>query len=240
MGLTADQFYERLEALNAELEAHAKRACELVEHGFNSFLMRDRALAERAIKLDDAVDKAEVEIERAVTQLLVDAAGDAVPLPAKAMRSVLTLVQLNDSFESIADGGVTIAETTLKRLAESADSPHAGVDFPPTTRVMTNSVIGMLRDCADSCQTRDAVLARLVLQSEDAITAFKSEILRQAEQHVADGSMTVELAFDVHELASQCMVMTDHATGIAEQLIFETTGVIVRHLHGKWVDVKPE
>lgn len=235
MTLTPDQFYSRIDALNKELGDQATLVCTLAEDAFNSFLMTDRARADRAIQTDDQVDESDVRIERQTVDLLVEAAGAAVPLPPEAMRSVLTLVKLNDAYESIADAAVAIAETTTARCNDGIT--HSDLPFPPTSRVMTNSVIGMLRDAAVATQKRDATLARIVLQMEDTIIAFKAEILRQAERQVAEGTMTVELAFDVHELATQCMVMTEHATSVAEHIIFETTGVIVRHQNGTWIDV---
>ena len=137
---------------------------------------------------------------------------------------------MNNEYERIADAGVDIAE----RAVELSGSPAV---FPPTTRVMTNSVIGILRDTAKCYEKRDAAIARLVLQSEDTVAKFKAEILRQAAELVTSGEMGVQLAFDLHEIASQCSMLADHCSNIAEQVIYEATGAIVRHADSGWVDV---
>ena len=49
--------------------------------------------------------------------------------------------------------------------------------------------------------------------------------------------MSVDLAFLLHELASECVRMADHCTNIAEQVIYSVTGAIVRHTEGTWVEV---
>jgi phosphate transport system protein len=103
--------------------------------------------------------------------------------------------------------------------------------------VLCNSVIGILRDVNRALERSDAGLARIVLHSEDAVEQFKSALLRDAEQQIADGTMTVDVAFSLHEIASQCERMADHCTNIAEQIIYAATGAIVRHTDAGWVDV---
>src|SRR5205814_10534781 len=113
----------------------------------------------------------------------------------------------------------------------------AGGVLPDTFRVMANSVIGILRDVNTAVMRNDAPLANIVLQSQHAVTAFKSAILRDAEEKIAKGQMTVDLAFRLHEIASQCEVIADHCTNVAEQVIYLTTGAIVRHMQSSWVEV---
>ncbi|MBZ0171846.1 MAG: hypothetical protein K8E66_05655, partial [Phycisphaerales bacterium] len=182
-----------------------------------------------AIQNDDEIDANDVSIERATVALLTRVAHDATPIEDSHLRGVLNLVKVNNEYERIADAGVSIAERAIALSGSPAK-------FPPTTRVMTNSVVGILRDVTKAYDNRDATLARLVLQSEDTVLMFKHAILRDAERAVAEGRMTVDLAFDLHELASQCLLMADHATNIAEQVIYETTGLIVRHRAGEWIE----
>lgn len=222
MSLTTENFAQRLAELREELIEQGRRSRALVDLAFDSFLMRDADKARAAIALDDEVDRIDVEIERQAVDVLTEVARGTVALPPEPLWSLLTLVKINNDFERMADAGVTVAERALSL----SGSPTV---FPPTTRVMTNSVVGILRDVVAAYERRDATLARLVLQSEDAVTAFKAEILRQAERSVASGEMGVDLAFDLHELSSQCLLMSDHATNVAEQVIYETTGVIIRH-----------
>jgi phosphate transport system protein len=136
---------------------------------------------------------------------------------------VLTIVKINNEMERIADAAVAIAERagTLRAMPGR---------IPETFRVMANSVVGILRDVNLAYDRSDAALAKVVLQSEDAVEAFKVAILRDAEQQIAAGAMPVDLAFSLHEIAHECC-------RIAEQVIYSVTGAIVRHMDGRWVEV---
>lgn len=231
MTITVERFAESLNELHDALAAQGVRVRQLVERALDAMFAQSHTTAREVIAADDVVDQADVAFEQRAVDLLTEVARDAVPLEAAMLRGILTIVKINNEFERTADVGVAIAERTL-RLSGSP------LVFPPTTRVMTNSVIGMLRDVVRAFQTRDAIVARLVLNSQDAVLQFKSEILKHAERQVASGRLSVELAFDLHELASLCTLMADHAANIAEQVIYERTGVIVRHQDGKWIDAQ--
>ncbi|MEL6330586.1 MAG: PhoU domain-containing protein [Planctomycetota bacterium] len=232
MTLTTDDYNRRLLRLRGEMTEQARRVRTLVELAFDGFFTGDKARAERAIELDDEIDNEDVEIERRAVALLAEAAREALPMPDEApLRAILTLVKVNNEFERIADAGVEIAERTL---ALSGDP----VVFPPVARVMTNSVVGIMRDIGRAYDRQDNALARLVLQAEDTVLKFKDEIGRHSEAAIAEGTLGVELAFDLMELTSQCAMMGAHATNIAEQVIYESTGAIVRHTAEGWVDAK--
>jgi phosphate uptake regulator len=78
----------------------------------------------------------------------------------------------------------------------------------------------------------------VVLQSEDAVEAFKAAILQDAERQIAAGAMPVDFAFALHEIANECCRMADHCTNIAEQVIYSLSGAIVRHTDAGWVEVR--
>ena len=229
MSLSNEALTARGEARRAMLAEQGVRVRKIVSSAFDAFFTADGDKARSAIGLDDEIDRQDVEIEKRAVALLTEVANEATPCDDAPLRGILTLVKVNNEYERIADAGVDIAE----RAVELSGSPAV---FPPTTRVMTNSVLGILRDTTKAYDRRDATLARLVLQSENMVLSFKGEILRAAEKAVATGDMSVDSAFDLHELAGLCVLMADHATNIAEQVIYETTGVIVRHRAGEWVE----
>lgn len=222
----------RIDQLKGDLVGQGRRVLEAIELGFEAFLERREDLARRVIELDDEVDRVDVEIEKAAVKLLEDATDSTAKLGARPLRAVLTIVKVNNELERIADLAVGVAEG----VAAMAGTPG---EIPATFRVLANSVAGILRDVTASLDHADAGLARVVLQSEEAVLAFKSLVLRDAEQHIARGTMTVDFAFALHEVASACERMADHCTNIAEQVIYSATGAIVRHQLGQWVDVAP-
>jgi len=223
-------FAARIERLKADVSAQSRRVQGLIEAAFEALFAGDAARAKSVLGMDDEIDRVDVEIEQASVKLLGDATRDAAPLSPDLLRRVLTVVKVNNELERIADCGVSMAELAVGLSGRPMQAPE-------TFRVMTNSVLGILRDTSAAYERRDPRLAKVVLQSEDAVEAFKSAILRDAEQCIASGSMSVDGAFLLHEIAGYCVRIADHCTNIAEQIIYSATGVIVRHTQGRWVEV---
>jgi phosphate transport system protein len=230
MPATPEGFALRLQRLRADLVEQGRRVQALLEGAFEAVFSRDPARAARVIAMDDAIDTVDVEIERASVQLLTDATHENSKLEPAQLRAVLTVVKINNELERIADAGVEIAE----RCAALREMPGS---IPETFQVMANSVVGIIRDVNRAYERSDAALAKVVLQSEDAVEAFKSAVLTDAERKIAAGQMPVDFAFALHEIASECIRMADHCTNIAEQVIYSVTGAIVRHMEGGWVEV---
>lgn len=227
MPTTAEGFTLRLARLKADLVDQSRRVQALVEAAFDAAFALSDAESARIIQMDEAVDRVDVEIEKACVQLLTDACADGAQLPPAEVRMVLTIVKINNELERIADVGVSIAEEVQPLL-------RAQAALPETFRVMSNSVIGILRDSRTALDKNDGKLAKVVLASEDAVEAFKRSILRDAQTKVSIGKITVDQAFTLQELATYCEVMSGHCTNIAEQVLYIATGEVVRHTHGHW------
>jgi phosphate transport system protein len=233
MATNSDDFMQRVSTLRTDLVGQCRRVQMMLEGSFEALFARDAERAKTVMRQDDAIDATDVELERASVQLLSDAASAGRELAPAQVRMVLTIVKVNNEMERIADGAVSVAEMVghLKGVEG---------EFPDTFRVMANSVVGILRDSGMSIERNDPRLAKVVLQSQHAVAAFKAAILRDAEEKIATGKTTVEFAFRLHELANLCEVMADHCTNIAEQVIYQTTGAIVRHMESSWVEVTPK
>ncbi len=227
---TPEQFMERIEALRGSLVEQGRRVQAQCELAFGAVFACDRAKAQEACTRDDEIDRVDVELEKTAVALLTDATNQGAHLDPAQLRWVLTIVKINNELERIADAAVDVAEMVEPLRAISPV-------FPPTFRVMANSVVGILRDVNNAIGRADPGLSKVVLQSQHAVTEFKAAILRDAENKIASGAMSVELAFRLHEIASQCELMADHCTNIAEQIIYVTTGAIVRHTEAKWIEV---
>lgn len=230
MPITASQFNDELRAIRASLTQQGGRVTEMASQSFDAVYQRDTVAAQAILSRDDEVDKADVEIERKAVDLLVRASQDSCGLQTATIRSVLTAVKVNNEMERIADAATDVAEKVI-RLGERT------TPFPKTLLVMTNSVVGIIRDVVRAFAQSDPSLARAVLASEGAVLNFKDLIVRDAEERVADGRMSVDVAFQLHGIAFQAVTMADHCTNIAEQVIYEATGQIVRHTEGKWVQL---
>ncbi|MEQ8770509.1 MAG: PhoU domain-containing protein [Phycisphaerales bacterium] len=230
MTTTPELFGQKLAELRARLTAQGGDVRAMAEGAFESVYGRDAGGAAEVVKMDDRVDEADLAIERSAVALLAAATRDGAALSDAQLRGVLTCVKVNNELERIADAASAVAESVVGLSDRTTP-------FPKTTRVMTNSVLGIISDTVECFGTLDANKAKVVLASEGAVLSFSSLILRDAEERVADGRMSVDLAFDLHEITSQAVLMADHCTNIAEQVIFEATGTVVRHREGAWIEL---
>jgi phosphate transport system protein len=230
MTSSTDDFQLQVQRLKAELVAQGVRVQALVSASMDAVFLRDQDAAKAAIALDEQIDRADVELEKACVELLTRATGLGAQLEAGQLRWVLMIVKVNNELERTADVGVTIAETCAVFAAQ-------GQPLPSTFRVLANSALGILRDSVAALDRLDPELARVVLLSEETVLRFKQALVRDVAQQVSQGRMTVDLAGGLHDVAMQCVNIADHCTNIAEQVMYTATGKIVRHMQGHWEEV---
>ncbi len=219
-------FAKRLARLKSDLVTQGDRVNQMVLRAVESFFDLDPAKAETVIKEDDLIDKVDVAIERAAVPLLALGETDEHDI-----RSILTIVKINNELERIADGAVNIAEV-VKDYGDLTER------IPPTFRVMANSVVGMLRDANRSLADRNTALAQQVLAFDDTVDRFKREIILDAQEKVASGEFSARFAFNLLTVTRAMERIADHCTNICEQVIYLESGLIVRHLPAGWT--KPE
>ncbi len=230
MNSAQDPFQVQVQKLKADMVAQGVRVRELVGASMDAVFVRDLEAARRAIALDEQVDRVDVELEKACVDLLTRATGVGAQLEPGQLRSVLMIVKVNNELERIADVGVSIGEMCGVFAAQ-------GQALPSTFRVLANSSLGMLRDAVTSLDRLDPELARVVLLSEETVLKFKHALVRDVQQQVSQGKMSVDLAGALHDVAMQCVNIADHCTNIAEQVMYTVTGKIVRHMQGHWEEV---
>jgi phosphate transport system protein len=222
-------FQSKLSQLKNDIVTQGERVFDLTLRAVESYFDMDRAKAAAVVGGDDIIDRADVEIERASIPLL--AMGETTE---HAIRSVLTIVKINNELERIADCAVNIAEVVR-------DYPNLMERIPPTFRVMSNSVIGMLRDANRTVADSNVNLAQQVLLFDDTVDRFKREILIDAQEQVANGAFSVQFAFRLMSVTKSVERIADHCTNICEQVIYLESGLIVRHRPDGWsVPIKPE
>lgn len=220
-----DDFTTQLNALKGELYLQAGRVLEQTLLAVDCYFSHDKSKIASIEQTESEIDLADVEIERHSIPLL--GMGQTDPY---AIRSVLTIVKVNNELERIADCAANVA---------NASSP--GAPTPDRFKVMANSVIGMLRDSNRSLAEGNAELAMRVLTFDDTVNEFKTEILLDAQRGVADGEITVEEGFVLMKVTKSLERIADHCTNICEQVIYLETGKIMRHNAEGWgAAVEPE
>lgn len=230
MPTSSSEFVQSIQDLKGELAQQGLRVQRLLEMAFESAFAHDLLGARHAVEMDDVIDKVDVDIEKRAVALLTEACAVGAALGQDSLRMVLTIVKVNNELERIADAGVSIAEM-VPEIARNK------VVLAETFRVMTNSVIGILRDACVSLDRLDGQLAKIVLASEDAVEAFKRAIMRDAQVQVSAGKISVDAAFLIQAMTTSCEIMAGHCTNIAEQALYVATGKIVRHMAGHWEEV---
>ncbi len=215
-------FNERLANLRNDIVTQGDRVLDITLKAVESYFDADREKARAVIAADEAVDQADVDIERASIPLLAMGMTDE-----KSIRSVLTIVKVNNELERVADCAVDIAEAVLGDVALPAR-------IPDVFRVMANSVIGMLRDSNRALAAGNVSLAQQVLLFDDTVAKFKSELMRTAQEQVASGALPVDYAFRLLTITKSIERIADHCTNVCEQVIYLHSGLIVRHRPEGW------
>ena len=216
------EFERKLSQLQADLNTQGARVSDQLLQAVDSSFGGDSSVAQKVVESDEIIDKADVEIERACIELLRLGANDE-----HGIRSVLTIVKVNNELERIADCAVNVAESAMKseKLVSLA---------PPTFRVMANSVVGMARDTNQALAEADTEMAVRVLSFDDTVSRFRKEIVLDVQHRTSNGDLDTLVAFELLAVTRSLERIADHCTNICEQVIYLETGKIVRHLPEGW------
>ena len=218
-------FAQKYRRVLDDLVTQGGRVYEMMLRAVDCAFDIDIERARGVVQADLIIDRADVEIERASIPLLMEPG-----LDEKQIRSVLTIVKINNELERIADCCVNIAQVVEDHETEITEP------FPATFRVMANSVVGMMRDANRALAEMNLDLARQVLAFDDTVDSFKREIGLDAERRVAAGTFAVGYAFRLRTITSQLERIADHCTNICEQVIYLESGKVVRHASGGWTE----
>ena len=206
-----DSLKKKILTLGAKTEEIAHRAVNALQN-------RNRALAEEVLAADAEIDHMEVDLEEECLKVLAlnqPVAGD--------LRFIISILKINNELERIGDLAVNIAERA--RFLSGREKLEFPLDFPrmmEATRVMLHKAI-------DALVNRDAKLAHEVLASDDEIDAINREMYEKIQEGIrADPDQLESL---IHLLSSSRHLerIADHATNIAEDVIYLVDGDIVRH-----------
>ena len=211
-------FQEELEALQGRLLEMGGLAEERVSASVQSLVSRDIAAIERVLYGDEPINALHVEIDNRCFKLL------ALHQPmATDLRAIVSAVKINTDLERVGDLAVNIAEAA-KRYAT----------HPPVKKLIDIPQMGdiaqeMLHDALDAFVRRDTVLAQAVLNEDDRLDGLKTQIFRELLDYMLKDPTTVEPALDLILVSRHLERIGDHATNIAEDVIFMVSALDVRH-----------
>jgi len=209
-----------LETLKHRL-LHMGSLCESQTHKALVSLMERRAeLARTVIEGDAAVNLLQIEIDDRCLKML------ALQQPmATDLRLITSAMKMGADLERIGDQAVNIAETALRLLETPPLKPV--IDIAEMAEIAQK----MTRDALDSFVRRDAALARDVLQRDDKVDQLKDRVFRVLLTHMMADPGTIERALGLILISRNLERIADHATNIAEDVIFLVEAKDVRHHH---------
>jgi phosphate transport system protein len=184
-------------------------------------LMERRAdLAEQVITGDRAVNELQIEIDDRCLKLL------ALQQPmASDLRFITCAMKINADLERIGDQAVNIAQNSTRLLPHPPLRPL--IDLPRMAEIAQ----AMTRDSLDAFVKKDAALARDVLRRDDQVDELKDHVFRVLLTHMMADPGTIERALGLILVSRNLERIADHATNIAEDVIFLVEAKDVRHHH---------
>lgn len=214
-------FLAELEKLKQQLLAMGGLAEERVRLAVRGLVERDRNLIDQVVSGDEAVNRFQLQVDDRCFKLLALHQPMAVDL-----RFIVAAVRINSDLERVGDLAVNIAEAA-----------HRYVEHPPVKPLVDIPRMGelaqaMLRDALDSFVAQDIRLAESVLQRDDTLDALKDQVFRELLTYMLADSRAIEPALDLILISRHLERVGDHATNIAEDVIFIAAARDVRHHAG--------
>ncbi len=213
-------FQAELTALKERLLAMGGLAEERVHTAVTALVDRDADALGAIVSGDEPINQLHIEIDNRAFTLLALHQPMAIDL-----RVIVSAVKINNDLERVGDLAVNIAEAAGRYLRHRP--VKALVDLPRMAEIAES----MLRDALDSYVRRDVALAQTVLDRDDRLDALKSQVFRELLTHMLENPAKIEPSLDLILISRHLERIGDHATNIAEDIIFMVSARDVRH-HG--------
>jgi phosphate transport system protein len=210
--------HREIESLKKMILALGARVEENVCSAVRALEERDRELARTIIDGDDKVDHMEVDIEEECLKVLAlyqPVAGD--------LRLIVSFLKINSDLERVGDLAVNIAERAF--FLATQDRPDIPLDFMN----MVKKTRDMLRKSLDALVNRDAATAHEVMRADDEVDEINREMYGLIQDAIRKKPAQVESLIHLLSSSRHLERIADHATNIAEDVIYMVEGEIVRH-----------
>ena len=211
-------FHEELEALKQTLLVMGGLVEDQIRRVMRALIDRDDALAQEVIERDQQVNAYDVEVDETCVSLLAlhqPAAGD--------LRFVTTAMKIVTDLERMGDQAVNIAQRVLELNREPQLKPY--IDLPR----MADKAQRMVKERLDAFVARDTELARKVCTEDAQVDALKDQIFRELLTFMMEDARTIPRAIRLILISRFIERVADHATNVAEMVIYLVDAKMVRH-----------
>jgi phosphate transport system protein len=190
-----------------------------IQKSIKSLVERDTDLANIVIERDHEVNRLDVDIDDLCIRLL------ALHQPAaRDLRFITTGLKITTDLERIGDMAVNICERALELNEEPQLKPY--IDIPRMARISER----MIRESLDAFVREDTDLALKVCKDDDQVDHLNAQIFREVITFMIDDPHTINRAMKISSISKYLERIADHATNIAEIVIFMVKGKTIRHL----------
>ncbi|HVT60735.1 MAG TPA: phosphate signaling complex protein PhoU [Thermoanaerobaculia bacterium] len=190
----------------------------MVAKATQALLERNMALCREVIDTDQAVDQLEIDIDEFCHTILGRKQPTAVDL-----RFLVAVMKINSDLERIGDSAVNIAQSVEQLVDQPPLKPY--IDLPHLSQLVQD----MVRQSLDAFVSRDASLATSVLERDDEVDGLYKQLFRELLTYMIEDPRTVTRALHLLLISRNLERIADHATNIAEDVIYYVEGRDVRH-----------
>jgi phosphate transport system protein len=216
--VTETHFQKELEELKKNLLKMATLVEEAINNAVQSLVKRDLELAQKAFEAEDRINTMDIAINTECLNLL------ALRQPMAAdLRFITSALKIITDLERMGDQAVNIAEQALSLNQEPQLKPY--IDIPRMAEIAQS----MVKDVLDAFVNRDSKLARSVCERDDLVDGLNDQVVRELLTYMTSDPKTIKNS--VHLMVvSRCLErIADHATNIAEDVIFMVDALVIKH-----------
>jgi len=211
-------FDEELKTLKEKILRMGALVEEQIRNSIKALVDRNSDLARQVITNDHRVNSMDVEIDEDCLRLI------ALHQPmAKDLRFLTTAMKISTELERMSDLAENIAERAIELNAEPQLKPY--IDIPR----MAEHAQRMVKEALDAFVNHDAELARKVCRDDDFIDDLTHQIFRELLTYMVEDSHTISRSVRITFVAKYLERVADHATNVAELVVYLVEGKIIRH-----------
>ena len=210
-------YAEEMEQLKENLLAMASHAESAVARSIRALVERDDALARQVVQDDSVLDRFEIGIDDIAIHVLAKA-----PL-ATDLRLTTVAMKISQNLERVGDSAVTIARRAIDLGTEPQLKPY--VDIPR----MAAMSLEMLRDAITAFINREPAKARDVVPRDSDVDNLNRQLHRELASYMVERPATISRCLHLMVISKSLERVADHATNIAEEVVYLYEAIDIRH-----------
>lgn len=216
---TFEQFDVELETLQKRVLMLGEVVCQQVLRAMDGLANNDAELIEDVIKTDKAINREEVALDEQCIEMIARHAPTANDL-----RMIMSVMQMGTDLERVGDEAKKIAKAArLIVESESAFVPKVELHY------VAEMAVGMLRSALDAFVRQDPTASAQILRQDKEVDAIFKGIMRQLATYMMEDPRLITRSLDVLFIAKSIERVGDHATNVAEHVVYMVKGRDVRH-----------